>query len=188
MTGLIAAIASVAAASSLTFSGSQVIRALPPSPQHAAFLERLQETSSFDFWDASKNGFDIRVDSSNQELLQTLLTATGIPYSVLIEDVQTLMNAERKGAGADWFSDYHNYNDTVAWINALPAQFPGLASTFVAGSSYEGRELRGVKISSGGSAKPSIYFDGGIHAREWWVPWTLAAPLWPLAAPSHLAS
>jgi len=34
------------------------------------------------------------------------------------------------------------------------------------GQSYEGRDLKYVKISTGGTKK-AIYIDGGIHAREW---------------------
>lgn len=46
----------------------------------------------------------------------------------------------------------------------------------VIGQSYEGRDLTLVKISSGGSGKPIIFAEGGIHAREWVAP-ALAAYL-----------
>ena len=44
---------------------------------------------------------------------------------------------------------------------------------FSIGSSFEGRQMYGVKISSGGNkTKPAILIDAGIHAREWVAPTT----------------
>jgi len=40
------------------------------------------------------------------------------------------------------------------------------------GTSSEGREIGLVKISSGGTNKPAIWIDGGMHAREWISPAT----------------
>lgn len=42
----------------------------------------------------------------------------------------------------------------------------------VAGESYEGREMKIIKISSssGPSNKQAVFVDGGIHAREWISP------------------
>ena len=45
------------------------------------------------------------------------------------------------------------------------------------GNSYEGRELFLVKIgtpSTRGLRKPAVWIDGGIHAREWISPATVA--------------
>lgn len=41
---------------------------------------------------------------------------------------------------------------------------------FSLGKTYEGRDHLGVKISSGGTNKPAILVDAGIHAREWMAP------------------
>ena len=45
------------------------------------------------------------------------------------------------------------------------------------GNSYEGRELFLIKIgnsTSPGLRKPAVWIDGGIHAREWISPATVA--------------
>lgn len=38
------------------------------------------------------------------------------------------------------------------------------------GTTYGGRAIPLIKISSGGSNKPAILVDAGIHAREWIAP------------------
>ena len=42
-----------------------------------------------------------------------------------------------------------------------------------AGKTYQGRTIKGVKLSFGSSAKPGVFIEGGIHAREWISPATV---------------
>ncbi|GAA2802572.1 M14 family zinc carboxypeptidase [Nonomuraea dietziae] len=66
-------------------------------------------------------------------------------------------------------SGYHNYAEMTANVNALVAAYPAIASKFVYGNSYEGRQLIGVKISDNvGSdeAEPEVLFTAHQHARE----------------------
>jgi murein tripeptide amidase MpaA len=60
--------------------------------------------------------------------------------------------------------------------------YPNLATSFTVGESYEQRPLKGLKISSSKTAvkldgtpvnaKKAVWWDGGIHAREWISPAT----------------
>lgn len=54
----------------------------------------------------------------------------------------------------------------------LEANYPNIVSTEIIGRSFEGRDLLLIRISSGGSNKPTIFGDAGIHAREWIAPST----------------
>ncbi|MEV0596634.1 M14 family zinc carboxypeptidase [Nonomuraea cavernae] len=66
-------------------------------------------------------------------------------------------------------SAYHNYAEMTANINALVAARPSIASKFVYGTSYEGRQLIGVKISDNvgtDEAEPEVLFTAHQHARE----------------------
>ncbi|MFI7445667.1 M14 family zinc carboxypeptidase [Nonomuraea indica] len=66
-------------------------------------------------------------------------------------------------------SGYHNYAEMNANINALVAARPNIASKFVYGTSYEGRQLVGVKISDNvgtDEAEPEVLFTAHQHARE----------------------
>ncbi|MEU8250417.1 M14 family zinc carboxypeptidase [Nonomuraea sp. NPDC048916] len=66
-------------------------------------------------------------------------------------------------------SAYHNYAEMTADIDALVAARPSIASKFVYGTSYEGRQLIGVKISDNvgtDEAEPEVLFTAHQHARE----------------------
>ena len=59
------------------------------------------------------------------------------------------------------------------YLTCLATRYSDRAQVFDIGVSVEGRALKVIKIgkpSSNGSAKPAIWIDGGIHAREWISP------------------
>lgn len=56
---------------------------------------------------------------------------------------------------------------------SLVTSYPGVVSTFSVGLSYEGRDIRGVKLNfDAGTEKKSIFFESMIHAYEWITPAT----------------
>ncbi|MFI6601932.1 M14 family zinc carboxypeptidase [Nonomuraea sp. NPDC050536] len=66
-------------------------------------------------------------------------------------------------------SGYHNYAEMTADVNALVAAHPAIASKFTYGTSYEGRQLIGVKISDNVGTdenEPEVLFTAHQHARE----------------------
>ncbi|MGI5269782.1 M14 family zinc carboxypeptidase [Nonomuraea sp. CA-218870] len=66
-------------------------------------------------------------------------------------------------------SAYHNYPEMIAYIDALVADHPGIAGKFTYGTSYEGRQLVGVKISDNvgtDEAETEVLFTAHQHARE----------------------
>jgi len=72
----------------------------------------------------------------------------------------------RKGV-YDW-STYRRYNETYAWMDSLAASRPNDISTFIVGHSYEGREMKGLRVNIGNvSGKKTIFFESNIHANEW---------------------
>jgi carboxypeptidase T len=66
-------------------------------------------------------------------------------------------------------SGYHNYAEMVADVQAFAAAHPALAHLFSLGSSYEGRNLIGVRISDDATdnlSEPGVFYVGQHHARE----------------------
>ncbi len=66
-------------------------------------------------------------------------------------------------------SNYHNYAEMVADIQAVAAAHPATVRIFSLGASYEGRDLMGVRISNDASdnlSEPGVFFVGQHHARE----------------------
>uniref|UniRef100_A0A1I7RLL2 ShKT domain-containing protein n=1 Tax=Bursaphelenchus xylophilus TaxID=6326 RepID=A0A1I7RLL2_BURXY len=67
------------------------------------------------------------------------------------------------------FGDYHSYDTITAWLDDIQRFYPSLAQTFIIGTTFEGRQIKGIKIGSPVHAtnKRIIWVDAGIHAREW---------------------
>ena len=57
-------------------------------------------------------------------------------------------------------------------------KYPSIVSPLNAGRSYEGRQLKGVKVSYK-AGNPGVFIEANIHAREWV---TSAAVTWMLNA------
>lgn len=73
---------------------------------------------------------------------------------------------KQRKAALGWTS-YWTYAEMSEWFDTLVAQYPDRISHIKYGVSYEGRELRGVKLNIGGGVKKAVVFEGTIHAREW---------------------
>ncbi|RSL55708.1 hypothetical protein CEP54_009232 [Fusarium duplospermum] len=73
-----------------------------------------------------------------------------------------------------WFNTYHNYSEHLGFFEDLNAAFPTNSEIFVAGKSYQGRDIYGIHFWGKGDKgkKPAIYFHATVHAREW-----IAAPV-----------
>ena len=69
----------------------------------------------------------------------------------------------------DWTS-YHSLEDIEGYMDYLAATYSHVELETL-GQSYEGHDMRVLKICRGGcGGKPAIWVDGGIHAREWVSP------------------
>lgn len=104
-----------------------------------------------------------------------IMTRMEIPYYVHIENVQELidqtMPTNRSMTSFD-FNSYHTLEEIYTNLDDLARQHPNNVQTIVGGKSYEGRIIKGVKISFEAN-NPGIFIEGGIHAREWISPATV---------------
>lgn len=67
---------------------------------------------------------------------------------------------------------YYTLDDIYTWLDDLATTYPSIVTVIIGGSSYEGRQIKGIKISHG-SGRRSIFVEGGIHSREWISPSTV---------------
>jgi len=66
-------------------------------------------------------------------------------------------------------SGYHNYAEMVTDVQNFAAAHPSLVHLFSLGTSYEGRDLIGVRISDDATdnlSEPGVFYVGQHHARE----------------------
>lgn len=75
-----------------------------------------------------------------------------------------------------FFADFQRLSIIHAYMDSLVASYPKLASIASIGRSFEGRDMKIIKIGAGGTTgvkntgKPILWIDAGIHAREWAAP------------------
>nr|XP_009935877.1 PREDICTED: carboxypeptidase A1-like [Opisthocomus hoazin] len=134
-----------------------------------------------DFWLGPRrlgHPVDVRVPFPSLQSLKAHLEANGLSYSVMIEDVQALVDQERMemlrgrrqlplSTDAFDYTAYHDLDEIYAFIDLLVAENPNLVSKLEIGQSTENRPLYVLKFSKGGTNRPAVWIDTGIHSREW---------------------
>ena len=140
---LILLVAAAAANAGLSYDGHKVVRAKVEDEAQASALHQLSEIGIYDFWTEAVPGrsVDIRTSPEETEQLGVWLEQHGITWSVMIEDVGVLMEAEKASSGKrsdsahsmDWTS-YHALEDIYGWLDVFPLCFvnqpcvPGLTT------------------------------------------------------------
>ncbi|KAH6884566.1 zinc carboxypeptidase [Thelonectria olida] len=130
--------------------------------------------------------FDVAIAPDDLEKFEALgLESTIISEDLGAEFAEESVFEDYEGASAvkrqsanlpalSWFNSYHTYSDHRLFFNDLNSAFSGNSEIFVAGKSYQGRDLYGIHFwgAGGKGKKPAIYFHATVHAREW-----IAAPV-----------
>ncbi len=119
---------------------------------------------------------DVVVDVDGRAKLEAL----DIPYCVMIDDLQALLEDERIRlaaqdggvAGVDFFADFRTLEAIHAKQAELAQLAGGIASEVLVGHTLEGREIRGlhIAVAAPGAARPALFINGCQHAREWATP------------------
>ncbi|NXL05605.1 CBPA1 Carboxypeptidase, partial [Mesembrinibis cayennensis] len=163
------------------FVGDQVLRITPSDEEQIALLRMLGEQAELqaDFWHhptSPGRPTDVRVPFPSLKTVKNLLECNSISYSVMIEDVQELLDEEKKtmksrrrvrSTNTFDFASYHTLEEIYDWMDTLVDNHSSLVSKFQIGESYENRPLYVLKFSTGGSNRSAIWLDTGIHSREW---------------------
>jgi murein tripeptide amidase MpaA len=159
------------------YDGQVVVRALLQRPRDMMLMQQLSD----DAWTHGPrlgDWSDWRLRRQDMDALR----AAGIAFDILIPDLQPLVLAERERLarsataqakmGESWFADFKNLAQINARLDELVAARPDLCSIVTAGSSIEGRPIRGIRISkhAPGTQVPGFVFTATQHAREWAVP------------------
>ncbi|XP_062276782.1 carboxypeptidase A1-like [Scomber scombrus] len=170
-----------------TFEGHQVLRIVPKSDVQLRLIKDMEDMTEFelDFWREVSNvatPVDVRVPLHSLQSFKIHLETQGIKYSVMIKDVQVMLDEEQEKMEAAArvakprntdsydYTNYHSINDIYTFQDMLVAENPDLVSKVVIGYSFEGRPLTVLKFSTGNTKRPAIWIDTGIHAREWITP------------------
>merc|ERR1712241_84475 len=169
------------AAGEKTYHGYTVLRTekLDATRSQMVFKE-LAEVEGLSFWKDPAPGrqTDIMAAPHMKTRLEAWLNQQGIKHSLMVKDVQSLIEVTRptpkkskSSAGnytMDW-EDYHDHTTLNEFIAAL-ADANDWANVINIGQSYEGRDMNVLAITKAGPGAPNIWLEAGIHAREWISP------------------
>jgi len=166
-----------------SLDGMQLLNIVADSNEKLEFLRVYEDEPGFDFLELSRMpGHSVNVLVAPERLtrFKAVLDEYEFTYSVAVENVKEKVDEEaarqqiapRIAAGRISFTTFHRYDTVVAYLKQLAAEYSSV-SLIQIGTSYEGRAMYAVKISSGGTGKPAILVDAGIHAREWAAPSTV---------------
>nr|DBA31406.1 TPA: hypothetical protein GDO54_007262 [Pyxicephalus adspersus] len=171
----------VAACSQELFVGDQVLRVQAKDETQLHLLRQLEAMKhlQIDFWRSPARHnipVDMRVPFPVLQNVKVFLESNNIEYSIMIEDVQELLDREQKEikesksrerrSNSFSYSTYHTLDEIYNWIDSLVLEYPKLVSKINIALSSEGRPIHALKFSTGGN-KPAIWIDTGIHSREW---------------------
>ncbi|CAF0866470.1 unnamed protein product [Didymodactylos carnosus] len=167
---------------------------LSTNQQVAQILELKREAHKYnlDFWTETFRTHvpvDVRIPPNIQTEFAELMNDYKISYNITIKNIgpiiekQFLSNRVENNDDFD-YAKYHTITDIYAWIDQMVATYPDLATTFSVGKTFEKRDMKCLKISSTkmvknldgtivNAPKKAIWWDGGIHAREWISPATV---------------
>ncbi|KAJ8971239.1 hypothetical protein NQ314_000801 [Rhamnusium bicolor] len=114
------------------------------------------------FWSLPRvlnNPVTVMVAPDAQIGFETDLLSNNLEFSVLIDNVERALQRR-----------FEYLYLITSYLETLAQNYPGFTRLEILGQSYEGRDIYGLRISSGGFNKPAIFVDAGIHAREWIAP------------------
>ncbi|PKK22049.1 carboxypeptidase A2 [Columba livia] len=165
-----------------TFVGHQVLRIKARNEEEVKQLQLLEslEHLELDFWTSPSSPalpVDLRIPANNVQAVKAFLESHGIEYSILIKDLQVVLDQEkqdmansqqRERASSTFnYGTYHSLDDIYAELDHLAYEYSDIVSKFEIGRSYENRPLYVLKFSTGGTNRRAIWIDAGIHSREW---------------------
>ncbi|NWI10949.1 CBPA1 Carboxypeptidase, partial [Crypturellus soui] len=164
----------------------QVLRATAGDGAQLALLRALGEREDLqvDFWRGpTKPGHpaDLRVPFRNLRAVKSLLEANDVPYSVMIEDVQELLDEEKRTMRLSRrlerstetfdFSSYHTIEEvgacTLLHTHAQVCRRSGRPRARACTHACALTAPLPPQFSTGGAGRPAIWLDTGIHSREW---------------------
>ncbi|KFV67184.1 Carboxypeptidase A2, partial [Dryobates pubescens] len=172
------------------FCRHQVLRIQARNEEEVEQLRLLEslEHLELDFWiSPSTPGrpVDVRIPANNVQAVKAFLESNGIEYSILIEDLQAILDKEKEDMAyskqlersSDSFSYaiYHTLEELYEELDHIAYEFSKIVKKIKIGESYEKRPLYVLQFSTGGSNRPAIWLDAGIHSREWV---TQASAIW----------
>ncbi|XP_017836069.2 zinc carboxypeptidase-like [Drosophila busckii] len=139
--------------------------------ERQTLLSLTQQPHSIKLWHEARHELHLLVSPQSLPEFVTFLSRSNFSAEIFIQNVQKAIDNEyaaNSRATDDTFSwkRYNNLAEIEDWLDDILARYPKVTEGFVIGKSYEGRPIRGIKISYK-IGNPGVFIESNIHAREW---------------------
>ncbi|XP_021183742.3 carboxypeptidase B [Helicoverpa armigera] len=163
------------------YSGHQVFGIKFRNASDSELLHRLEGLLDLDTWQhgvLEQRDAMVMVPPAKRDAFLKALDDEGVQHYVQMDDVAEALKKHDDEISA-WkrarrtrmiFQDYWRYDQIDAYLERIASQYPDLVTLVNAGKSYEGRDIKYLKISTtkfNDPSKPIYFMDAMIHAREW---------------------
>eukprot|EP00004_Rigifila_ramosa_P017057 TRINITY_DN410_c0_g1_i2.p1 TRINITY_DN410_c0_g1~~TRINITY_DN410_c0_g1_i2.p1 ORF type:complete len:427 (-),score=104.46 TRINITY_DN410_c0_g1_i2:69-1322(-) len=152
------------------YDGQSVLRVVADTPAKKFLVD---DVLMLDVWSELPGAvFDVRVTPEQRAVLEK----NDVAYEVYIEDLQALLDQEAAAVSVssnpsrqsyEWFEEYHDFDEQQAFYRENCAAHADLCTFTQIGTSFEGRPITSVRLRGAATGARKLYWDGGIHAREW---------------------
>lgn len=142
------------------------------------FLLKIKKFSSyvivnfkFTYWDPPEHinsKLELVISPESFGAFKELAASVNLDFKINSKDLQSVIDAEKpkKQRKAFTLNDYNTLDEINQFLDDMEAANPDVASVFIVGESYEGRTIKGIKLSTNDN-NPGIFIEANIHAREW---------------------
>ncbi|XP_053958408.1 zinc carboxypeptidase-like [Anastrepha ludens] len=169
--GFLAIFVAVGCASKVRYDNFKVFKIQTKNAEQRQMIEKLAENAeSFNLWHSDDKEVHVMVNPQKLIHLQNYTRSHNLPLEVMVSNVQSLIDDEQPSKSTDDLSfgwtRYYPLSAIEEFLDDILATHPLVTSEINIGTSYEGRKIRGIKISYK-SGNPGIFIESNIHAREW---------------------
>ncbi|XP_075982310.1 carboxypeptidase B-like [Anticarsia gemmatalis] len=150
----------------------------------AELVNYLTVTLDLDVWSHALPGRAgvILVPKEKKALLQNELSAAGVEFKIQTDNIKELLDLEdqllaeaSKRSNVSRlnslpFDQIYTYHQVDVFLDQLAEAYPDRVTLVNAGKSFEGRDIKYIKISTTNfedTSKPIVFMESLLHAREW---------------------
>ncbi|KAI8424819.1 hypothetical protein MSG28_006748 [Choristoneura fumiferana] len=152
---------------------------VPESEFHVQFLKDLQHNDKeLDFWNSpTRPGEYVSVVAPPERKndLEHTLKKRSIYSELMLENIQEAFDAQiysrkKRSTRAEMhFTGFHTLEDITNWFAYLAETYSDVVTLVTAGTSFEGRNITGVRIARN-SGRRAFFLEGGQIGADWLSP------------------
>ncbi|XP_026333692.1 carboxypeptidase B-like [Hyposmocoma kahamanoa] len=166
------------------YEGHTLYNIVVKDVEQAKLVNGLEKQIPIDIWMYAMPGRpgQVFVSKETEQKFLDVVENADIEYSILTDNIRESLElekerlaaaakrkSERSSFGLD-FDTIHRYEVVDAYLTELSIRFPHFVTVESAGNSFEGRDIKYLKISTThfqNNTKPVIMLQSLLHAREW---------------------